>query len=152
MKKTIKDVDWAGKRAVVRCDFNVPLKDGVITDENRLVGALPTIKYLVENGAKVLLCSHLWKDASKTLAPVATRLSEMLGKEVVFARDEEVVGENARKVLDIIEQENTEDFQKMAAMEPSEEPYLKTSVLTLAKKRIVWLLVLMVSATVTFLY
>ena len=98
-KKTIEDVQVNGKRVLVRCDFNVPLKDGVITDENRLVGALPTIKYLVENGAKVILCSHLGKDASKTLAPVAVRLSEMLGKEVVFARDEEVVGENARKAV-----------------------------------------------------
>ena len=68
-KKTIEDVQVNGKRVLVRCDFNVPLKDGVITDENRLVGALPTIKYLVENGAKVVLCSHLGKDASKTLAP-----------------------------------------------------------------------------------
>ena len=90
-----------------------PLKDGVITDENRLVGALPTIKYLIENGAKVILCSHLGKDASKSLAPVAVRLSEMLGKEVVFARDEEVVGENARKAVadmkdgDVVLLENT---------------------------------------------
>ena len=98
-KKTIEDVQVKGKRVLVRCDFNVPLKDGVITDENRLVGALPTIKYLIENGAKVILCSHLGKDASKSLAPVAVRLSEMLGKEVVFARDEEVVGENARKAV-----------------------------------------------------
>ena len=112
-KKTIEDVQVKGKRVLVRCDFNVPLKDGVITDENRLVGALPTIKYLIENGAKVILCSHLGKDASKTLAPVAVRLSEMLGKEVVFARDEEVVGENARKAVadmkdgDVVLLENT---------------------------------------------
>lgn len=112
-KKTIEDVQVNGKKVLVRCDFNVPLKDGVITDENRLVGAMPTIKYLVENGAKVILCSHLGKDASKTLAPVATRLSEMLGKEVVFARDEEVVGENARKAVaemkdgDVVLLENT---------------------------------------------
>ena len=104
-KKTIEDVQVNGKRVLVRCDFNVPLKDGVITDENRLVGALPTIKYLVENGAKVILCSHLGKDASKTLAPVAVRLSEMLGKEVV--------GENARKAVadmkdgDVVLLENT---------------------------------------------
>ena len=65
-KKTIEDVQVKGKRVLVRCDFNVPLKDGVITDENRLVGALPTIKYLIENGAKVILCSHLGKDASKS--------------------------------------------------------------------------------------
>lgn len=112
-KKTIEDIDVTGKKVLVRCDFNVPLKDGVITDENRLNGALPTIKYLVEKGAKVILCSHLGKDASKSLAPVAIRLSEMLGKEVVFARDEEVVGENAKKAVanmkdgDIVLLENT---------------------------------------------
>ena len=112
-KKTIEDIDVNGKKVLVRCDFNVPLKDGVITDENRLVGALPTIKYLVEHNAKVILCSHLGKDASKSLAPVAVRLSEMLGKEVVFARDEEVVGENAKKAVadmkdgDIVLLENT---------------------------------------------
>lgn len=112
-KKTIEDIDVAGKKVLVRCDFNVPLKDGVITDENRLNGALPTIKYLVEKGAKVILCSHLGKDASKSLAPVAVRLSEMLGKEVVFARDEEVVGKNAKKAVadmkdgDVVLLENT---------------------------------------------
>ena len=98
-KKTIEDIDVNGKKVLVRCDFNVPLKDGVITDENRLNGALPTIKYLVAHNAKVILCSHLGKDASKSLAPVAKRLSEMLDKEVVFARDEEVVGENAKKAV-----------------------------------------------------
>ncbi|MDO4534407.1 MAG: phosphoglycerate kinase [Clostridium perfringens] len=112
-KKTIEDIQVNGKRVLVRCDFNVPLKDGVITDENRLKGALPTIKYLVENGAKVILCSHLGKDASKSLAPVAVRLSEMLGKTVVFAADQEVVGENARKAVadmkdgDVVLLENT---------------------------------------------
>jgi phosphoglycerate kinase len=112
-KKTIEDIDVNGKKVLVRCDFNVPLKDGVITDENRLAGALPTIKYLVEHNAKVILCSHLGKDASKSLAPVAVRLSEMLSKEVIFARDEEVVGENAKKAVadmkdgDIVLLENT---------------------------------------------
>ena len=112
-KKTIEDIDVKGKKVLVRCDFNVPLKDGVITDENRLNGALPTIKYLMENGAKVILCSHLGKDASKSLAPVAKRLSEMLGKEVVFARDEEVVGANAKAAVaamndgDVVLLENT---------------------------------------------
>ena len=112
-KKTIEDIDVNGKKVLVRCDFNVPLKDGVITDENRLEGALPTIKYLVAHNAKVILCSHLGKDASKSLAPVAKRLSEMLGKEVIFARDEEVVGENAKKAVadmkdgDIVLLENT---------------------------------------------
>ena len=116
-KKTIEDIQVKGKRVLVRCDFNVPLKDGVITDENRLVGAMPTIKYLMENGAKVILCSHLGKakgpDPSKTLAPVAKRLSEMLGKEVVFAADDNVVGENAKKAVaemkegDVVLLENT---------------------------------------------
>jgi phosphoglycerate kinase len=116
-KKTIEDIDVKGKRVLVRCDFNVPMKDGVITDENRLVGALPTIKYLVANGAKVILCSHLGKakgpDPSLTLAPVAKRLSELLNKEVLFAADDVVVGENAKKAAsnlkegDIILLENT---------------------------------------------
>lgn len=112
-KKTIEDIDVKGKKVLVRCDFNVPLKDGVITDENRLNGALPTIQYLINNGARVVLCSHLGKDASKSLAPVAKRLSEMLDKEVVFARDEEVVGANARAAVeamkdgDVVLLENT---------------------------------------------
>ncbi|WP_418223427.1 phosphoglycerate kinase [Clostridium isatidis] len=112
-KKTIEDIEVRGKRVLVRCDFNVPLKDGVITDENRLNGALPTIKYLIDNGAKVILCSHIGKDASKTLEPVSKRLSEMLNKEVVFARDEEVVGANARAAVekmndgDVVLLENT---------------------------------------------
>jgi phosphoglycerate kinase len=116
-KKTVEDIEVKGKRVLVRCDFNVPLKDGVITDENRLVGAMPTIKYLVEKGAKVVLCSHLGKakgpDPKLTLAPVAKRLSEMLGKEVVFAADDTVVGENAKKAVaemkdgDVVLLENT---------------------------------------------
>ncbi|VYU39152.1 phosphoglycerate kinase [Clostridium tertium] len=112
-KKTIEDIEVKGKKVLVRCDFNVPLKDGVITDENRLNGALPTINYLINNGAKVILCSHLGKDASKSLAPVAKRLSEMLNKEVVFARDEEVVGANAKAAVeamkdgDVVLLENT---------------------------------------------
>lgn len=103
-KKTVEDIEVKGKRVLVRCDFNVPLIDGVITDENRLVGAMPTIKYLVKNGAKVILCSHLGKakgpDPKLSLAPVAKRLSEMLGKTVVFAADDTVVGENAKKAAD----------------------------------------------------
>ncbi|MDV4151864.1 phosphoglycerate kinase [Clostridium sp. AL.422] len=112
-KKTIEDIDVKGKKVLVRCDFNVPLNDGVITDENRLNGALPTINYLINNGARVILCSHLGKDASKSLAPVAKRLSEMLNKEVVFARDEEVVGANAKAAVeamkdgDVVLLENT---------------------------------------------
>jgi len=98
-KKTIEDVQVKGKRVLVRCDFNVPLKDGVITDENRLVGALPTIKYLIENGAKVILCSHLGKDASKSLAPVAVRLSEMLGKELFSLETKKLLEKTLEKLL-----------------------------------------------------
>ena len=104
-KKTIEDINVNGKKVLVRCDFNVPLQDGKITDENRLNGALPTIKYLIENGAKVILCSHMGKPKGEpkpelSLAPVAARLSEMLGKEVVFAADDNVVGENARAAVE----------------------------------------------------
>ena len=103
-KKTIEDIDVKGKKVLVRCDFNVPLKDGIITDENRLNGALPTIKYLIENGAKVILCSHLGKPKGEakpelSLAPVAVRLSELLGQEVKFAADATVVGENAKAAV-----------------------------------------------------
>lgn len=103
-KKSVEDLNVAGKRVLVRCDFNVPLKNGVITDENRIVAALPTINYLIEHGAKVILCSHLGKPKGEpkpeySLAPVAARLSEKLGKNVVFAADDNVVGENARKAV-----------------------------------------------------
>ncbi|MFU0823523.1 phosphoglycerate kinase [Clostridium sp.] len=117
-KKTVEDIQVKSKRVLVRCDFNVPLKEGVITDENRLIGALPTIKYLVDQGAKVILCSHLGKPKGEpkpelSLAPVAKRLSELLGKEVVFAADNNVVGENAKNAVanmkdgDIVLLENT---------------------------------------------
>lgn len=96
-KKTIEDIEVSGKKVLVRCDFNVPLKDGAITDENRLVGALPTIKYLVEKGAKVILCSHLGKDASKSLAPVATRLSEMLGKKLFLLEMKKLLAKTLKK-------------------------------------------------------
>ena len=100
-KKTIEDIDVKGKRVLARCDFNVPLKDGVITNDKRIVAALPTIKYLMENGAKVILCSHLGRPKGEykpefSLAPVAAKLSEYLGKEVKLAEDPEVVGENAK--------------------------------------------------------
>ena len=102
-KKTVEDLQVKGKRVLVRCDFNVPLQDGKITDENRITAALPTIKKLIGDGAKVVLCSHLGKpkgpDANATLAPVAVRLSALLGKDVVFAADDEVVGENAKKAV-----------------------------------------------------
>ncbi len=100
-KKNIEDIDVSGKRVLARCDFNVPMKDGVITSEKRIVAALPTIKYLMEHGAKLILCSHMGKpkgepeDAVKfTLAPVAKRLSELLGVEVAFAKD--TIGEDAK--------------------------------------------------------
>ena len=102
-KKTIEDIEVQGKKVLVRCDFNVPLKDGEITNDKRIVAALPTIKYLIENGAKVILCSHLGRPKGEykpefSLAPVAKNLSEYLGKEVKLAEDPEVVGENAKKI------------------------------------------------------
>ncbi len=103
-KKTVEDIDVKGKRVLVRCDFNVPMKDGVITNDNRIVAALPTIKKLIENGGRVILCSHLGKpkngpEAKFSLAPVAVRLGELLGKNVVFADDDNVVGENAKAAV-----------------------------------------------------
>ncbi len=102
-KKSVDDLNVKGRKVLVRCDFNVPLQDGVITDENRIVAALPTIEKLIKEGAKVILCSHLGKpkepSAEFSLAPVAVRLSEKLGKEVVFAADNNVVGENAKKAV-----------------------------------------------------
>ena len=103
-KKTVDDINAKGKRVLVRCDFNVPLKDGKITDETRIVAALPTINKLVEEGAKVILCSHLGKvkkgpNEGESLAPVAARLSEKLGKEVKFISDYNVTGEAATKAV-----------------------------------------------------
>ncbi len=103
-KKTVDDINVKGKNVLVRCDFNVPLKNGVITDENRINAALPTIKKLIADGGRVILCSHLGKpkDENKadfSLAPVAKRLSEKLGQEVVFAADDNVVGENAKAAV-----------------------------------------------------
>ncbi len=118
-KKSVDDINVKGLRVLCRCDFNVPLKDGKITDENRLVAALPTIKKLIADGGKVILCSHLGKvkteedKKTKTLAPVAARLSELLGQEVKFAADPEVVGPNAKAAVeamkdgDVILLENT---------------------------------------------
>ena len=102
-KKTIEDIDVAGKKVLVRCDFNVPLKDGEITNDKRIVAALPTIKYLIAQGAKVILCSHLGRPKGEykpefSLAPVAKRLTEYLGQDVKLAEDENVVGDNAKKM------------------------------------------------------
>ena len=117
-KKSVDDINVAGKKVLCRCDFNVPLKEGAITDENRLVAALPTIKKLIADGGKVILCSHLGKPKGEpkpelSLAPVAKRLSELLGQEVKFAADNEVVGPNAKAAVeamkdgDVILLENT---------------------------------------------
>ena len=117
-KKTVDDISVKGLRVLVRCDFNVPLKNGEITDENRIVAALPTIKKLIADGGKVILCSHLGKPKGEpkpelSLAPVAKRLGEHLGKEVVFAADANVVGENAKAAVaamkdgDVVLLENT---------------------------------------------
>ena len=102
MKKTVRDIEVKGKRALVRCDFNVPLKDGVITDDIRIVSALPTIRYLMENGARVILMSHLGRPDGEpkkefTLAPVAERLSRLLGTEVKFAGSDNVVDDKVRE-------------------------------------------------------
>ena len=104
-KKTVDDINAKGKRVLVRCDFNVPLKNGEITDDTRIVAALPTIKKLIGDGAKVILCSHLGKvkngpNEGESLAPVAKRLSEKLGKEVVFVPDYHVTGEAATKAVE----------------------------------------------------
>ena len=117
-KKSVDDINVKGKKVLVRCDFNVPLIDGKITDENRLVAALPTIKKLISDGGKIILCSHLGKPKGQpvpelSLAPVAVRLSELLGQEVKFAADPEVVGANAKAAVanmkdgDVILLENT---------------------------------------------
>ena len=117
-KKSVDDINVKGQRVLVRCDFNVPLKDGKITDENRLTAALPTIRKLIADGGKIILCSHLGKPKGEpkpelSLAPVAARLSELLGQEVKFAADPEVVGPNAKAAAaamqdgDVILLENT---------------------------------------------
>ena len=135
-KKTVDDIQVKGKRVLVRCDFNVPMKDGKITNDKRIVAALPTIKKLIADGGKVILCSHLGKpkngpEEKFSLAPVAVRLSELLGQNVVFANDDNVVGENAKAAVaamkdgDVVllqntrfrkeETKNIEDFSKELA-------------------------------------
>ena len=135
-KKTVDDIKVTGKKVLVRCDFNVPMKDGKITNDKRIVAALPTIKKLIADGGRVILCSHLGKpkngpEAKFSLAPVAERLSEYLGKTVVFADDDNVVGENAKAAVaamkdgDVVllqntrfrkeETKNIEDFSKELA-------------------------------------
>ena len=117
-KKSVDDIQVKGKKVLVRCDFNVPLKEGKITDENRLVAALPTIQKLVKDGGRVILCSHLGKPKGKplpemSLAPVAARLTELLGQEVKFVPNDQVIGDNVKKAAeemqdgDVILLENT---------------------------------------------
>ena len=122
-KKTIEDIDVSGKKVLVRCDFNVPLKDGVITSDKRIVEAVPTIKYLLSHGAAVILCSHMGKPKGQvnpkyTLAPVAARLTELLGQKVPLAPD--TVGPETRK---------------MATSSPAKLCCLRTPVLIPARRR-----------------
>lgn len=103
-KMTIDDINVAGKKVLVRCDFNVPMKDGVITDDKRITASLPTLQKLIKDGGRLILCSHMGKPKGEpvpelSLAPVAVRLSELLGQEVVFAKDDNVVGENAKAAV-----------------------------------------------------
>ena len=127
-KKTIRDLDLAGRKVLVRCDFNVPLKDGAITDDTRITGALPTIKHLVEQGARVILCSHLGRPGGErneefTLAPVAQRLGELLGKGVAFASD--CIGDgvaDAANTLgdgDVLLLENVRFYKEETANDPA---------------------------------
>ena len=129
-KKTVDDIDVKGKRVLVRVDFNVPMKDGVITNDNRIVAALPTIKKLVADGGKVILCSHLGKpkngpEAKFSLAPCAARLAELLGKPVVFADDDTVVGEHAKAAVaamkdgDVVLLQNTRFRKEETKNEPA---------------------------------
>ncbi len=130
-KVSVDDINVKGKKVLVRCDFNVPLKDGVITNDNRITAALPTIKKLISDGGQVILCSHLGKpkngpEEKFSLAPVAVRLSELLDQEVVFANDDNVVGENAKKAVaemkdgDVVLLQNTR-FRKEETK--NEEPF-----------------------------
>lgn len=129
-KKTVENLDVRGKRVLVRVDFNVPLKDGVITNDNRIVAALPTIKKLIENGGRVILCSHLGKpkngpEEKFSLAPCAVRLAELLGRPVVFANDDNVVGENAKAAVaamkdgDVVLLQNTRFRKEETKNEPA---------------------------------
>ncbi|MDD4377915.1 MAG: phosphoglycerate kinase, partial [Eubacteriales bacterium] len=136
MKKTIKDIQLNGKKVIVRCDFNVPMKDGVITDDIRIKASLPTINYLIENGAKIILMSHMGRPKGEpkmefTLKPVAERLEKLLGKEVVFISSPKIVDEKVIEAAENLEKgqvmllenvrfrkeetENDDDFSKELA-------------------------------------
>ena len=142
-KKTVDDINVKGKKVLVRCDFNVPLKDGKITDDNRITAALPTIKKLVADGGKVILCSHLGKPKGEplpelSLAPVAERLSEYLGQDVVFAADDNVTGPNAKKAVanmkdgDVVLLQNT----RYRAEETKNEENFSKELAELARERL----------------
>ncbi|MEG1744932.1 MAG: phosphoglycerate kinase [Ruthenibacterium sp.] len=129
-KKTVDDINVKGKNVLVRCDFNVPMKDGVITNDNRIVAALPTIKKLIASGGRVILCSHLGKpkngpEEKFSLAPVAERLSALLNQPVTFANDDNVVGENAKAAVaamkdgDVVLLQNTRFRKEETKNEPA---------------------------------
>ena len=129
-KKTVEDLNVQGRNVLVRCDFNVPMKDGQITNDNRIVAALPTLKKLIENGGRLVLCSHLGKpkngpEEKFSLAPVAVRLGELLGKDVVFANDDNVTGENAKAAVaamkdgDVVLLQNTRFRKEETKNEPA---------------------------------
>lgn len=105
MKKTIRDIDWTGKRALIRCDFNVPLsEEGLITDDTRIRAALPTLRYLIEHGASLVIMSHLGRPKGEprdefSLAPVAVRLSDLIDEAVIFAASDEVVDDSVREIV-----------------------------------------------------
>ena len=141
-KKTIEDIDVSGKKVLVRVDFNVPMKDGVITDETRINAALPTIKYLVAHNAKVILCSHLGRPKGEfkpeySLAPVAKRLSEILGREVKMAKD--VVGEDAKRLCadmkdgDIVVLENVRFHKEETSKDKEENARFSKELASLAE-------------------
>lgn len=138
-KKTIDDIDVMGKRVLVRVDFNVPLKDGAITNDNRIVAALPTIKKLLAEGGRVILCSHLGKpkgpDAAFSLAPVAVRLGELLGKPVAFADDDTVVGPKARAAVEAMQDGEVVLLQntRFRAEETKNEPAFSKDLASLAQ-------------------
>ena len=141
-KKTIEDIDVSGKKVLVRVDFNVPMKDGVITDETRINAALPTIKYLLDHNAKVILCSHLGRPKGEfkpeySLAPVAKRLSEILGREVKMAKD--VIGEDAKRLCadmkdgDIVVLENVRFHKEETSKDKEENARFSKELASLAE-------------------
>ena len=142
-KKSIDDINVKGRRVLVRCDFNVPLKNGEITDETRIVAALPTIQKLINDGAKVILCSHLGKvkngpNEGESLAPVAKRLSEKLGKEVVFVSDYNVTGEAATKAVEAMKEGDVVLLQNTRSAALKRPRTAKSS----ARNWLIWLMIM----------